>query len=146
MSGRANQYEILHRRQGLVEADDHSHRFLLHIEVGAKKLDNFFFLLKRLEHLLETLAVLLARRSAADLVAWVVPVLALVASFFAFMLVAVSSPFDTQPRVLEGGDTGKPIVVSDPTSTAAKALTELAGRVRDALVGGDATAHLHARG
>ena len=45
---------------------------------------------------------MLARRSAADLVAWVVPVLALVASFFAFMLVAVSSPFATQVAPTDG--------------------------------------------
>src|SRR6476661_2639004 len=51
---------------------------------------------------LSTLAVVLARRSAADLVAWVVPVLALVASFFAFMLVAVSSPFATQAAPTDG--------------------------------------------
>ena len=51
---------------------------------------------------LSALAVGLARRSAADLVAWVVPVLALVASFFAFMLVAVSSPFATQVAPTDG--------------------------------------------
>src|SRR5438093_4169237 len=37
-------------------------------------------------------AVLLNRRSASDLVVWVVPVLGGVATFFAFMLVAVSIP------------------------------------------------------
>src|SRR5436190_1591355 len=45
---------------------------------------------------LSALAVVLARRAAGDLIAWVVPVLGLVATFFAFMLVAVSSPFATQ--------------------------------------------------
>jgi ATP-binding protein involved in chromosome partitioning len=49
-----------------------------------------------------------------------------------------------QPRVLEGGDQGRPIVVADPSSGAAKALTELAGRVREALAGGNAPAHADA--
>ncbi len=47
-------------------------------------------------------AVLLNRRSAPDLVAWVVPVLGGVAVFFSFMLVGVSSPFDTQPAPVDG--------------------------------------------
>lgn len=47
-------------------------------------------------------AVLLNRRSAPDLVAWVVPVLGGVAVFFSFMLVAVSSPFDTQVAPADG--------------------------------------------
>ena len=38
------------------------------------------------------------RRSARDLVAWVVPVLGAVASFFAFLLVVVASPFDDAGR------------------------------------------------
>jgi ATP-binding protein involved in chromosome partitioning len=38
------------------------------------------------------------------------------------------------PRVLEGGDTGRPIVVAEPESSAAQALTRLSGRVREALV------------
>src|SRR6266576_3111259 len=42
------------------------------------------------------LAVWLNRRSR-DLVAWTVPVFGLVASFFAFMLCFVSSPFSLQP-------------------------------------------------
>ena len=41
-------------------------------------------------------AVLLNRRASRDLTVWVVPVLATVMLFFAFMLVAVSSPFATQ--------------------------------------------------
>jgi cytochrome c-type biogenesis protein CcmF len=41
-------------------------------------------------------AVLLNRRRSPDLTVWVVPVLATVMLFFAFMLVAVSSPFATQ--------------------------------------------------
>jgi cytochrome c-type biogenesis protein CcmF len=47
-------------------------------------------------------AVLLNRHAARDLVAWAVPVLALVATFFAFMLVAVSSPFETQAAPPDG--------------------------------------------
>ena len=35
------------------------------------------------------------------------------------------------PRVLEGGDLGQPIVVADPTSSAARALTSLAQRVAE---------------
>ena len=48
------------------------------------------------------LAVALNRRLLRDLVAWVVPVIGAIASFFAFVLVAVSSPFDTQTRPLDG--------------------------------------------
>jgi cytochrome c-type biogenesis protein CcmF len=47
-------------------------------------------------------AVWLNRRSATDLVAWTTPVLGGVASFFAFLLVAVSSPFATQAAVTDG--------------------------------------------
>ena len=47
-------------------------------------------------------AVLLNRHAARDLVAWVVPVLGLVATFFAFLLVAVASPFATQPAPVDG--------------------------------------------
>jgi cytochrome c-type biogenesis protein CcmF len=47
-------------------------------------------------------AVALSRRTAADLLTWVVPVLGLVAAFFAFMLVVVSSPFDTQLAAADG--------------------------------------------
>src|SRR5438034_2648407 len=47
-------------------------------------------------------AVLLNRRRAPDLVAWTVPVLGAVSTFFAFMLVAVSSPFATQTPSAEG--------------------------------------------
>ena len=42
-----------------------------------------------------TVAVVGARRSARDLVAWVVPVFGAVATFFALLLVAVASPFAT---------------------------------------------------
>jgi cytochrome c-type biogenesis protein CcmF len=47
-------------------------------------------------------AVLINRRRAPDLVAWSVPVLGAVSTFFAFMLVAVSSPFATQTAPAEG--------------------------------------------
>src|SRR3954447_18801952 len=47
-------------------------------------------------------AVGVNRRLLRDLVAWVVPVVGGVATFFAFMLVAVSSPFETRPRALDG--------------------------------------------
>jgi len=36
------------------------------------------------------------------------------------------------PRVLEAGDQGQPIVVAEPASSAAKALTRIAERVREA--------------
>src|SRR5580765_1493267 len=48
------------------------------------------------------LAVAVNRRLLRDLIAWVVPVIAGIATFFAFLLVAVSSPFMTQPRVVDG--------------------------------------------
>lgn len=41
------------------------------------------------------------------------------------------------PRVREGGDTGKPIVSAEPESAAARALTLLAGRVRESLMSRD---------
>jgi cytochrome c-type biogenesis protein CcmF len=47
-------------------------------------------------------AVLLNRRFGRELLAWASPVLALVIVFFSFMLVAVSSPFDTQVAPLDG--------------------------------------------
>ncbi len=47
-------------------------------------------------------AVLLNRRSAHDLVAWVVPVLGGITLFFAFLVVAVASPFATQVAPLDG--------------------------------------------
>ena len=37
------------------------------------------------------------------------------------------------PRVLEGGDQGQPIVVAEPTSSAARALVQMAERVREAV-------------
>ncbi|HXC25296.1 MAG TPA: Mrp/NBP35 family ATP-binding protein [Gemmatimonadaceae bacterium] len=37
------------------------------------------------------------------------------------------------PRVLEGGDTGRPIVLSQPDSAAAQALVQLTGQVRQSL-------------
>src|SRR5919199_941853 len=47
-------------------------------------------------------AVLLNRHAGRDVVAWVVPVLALVGTFFALVLVFVSSPFATQPVAADG--------------------------------------------
>jgi cytochrome c-type biogenesis protein CcmF len=49
-----------------------------------------------------TAAVLLARRTAGTLVAWVVPVLGVVVGFFSLVLVAVSSPFVTQAAPPDG--------------------------------------------
>jgi len=47
-------------------------------------------------------AVFLNRRATRDLLAWVVPVLGTVGAFFAFLLVAVSSPFVTQVAPADG--------------------------------------------
>src|SRR5919204_6066988 len=47
-------------------------------------------------------AVSTARRAGRDVVAWVVPVLGLVGSFFALVLVFVSSPFATQTPPADG--------------------------------------------
>src|SRR6266446_10462521 len=47
-------------------------------------------------------AVAVNRRLLRDLTAWVVPVIGGIATFFAFILVAISSPFDLQPRALDG--------------------------------------------
>jgi cytochrome c-type biogenesis protein CcmF len=49
-----------------------------------------------------TAAVLLDRKAGRELLAWVVPVLGVVATFFSFLLVAVASPFDTQPAPVDG--------------------------------------------
>src|SRR6266581_3159253 len=48
------------------------------------------------------LAVAINRRLLRDLVAWVVPVIGGIATFFAFMLVAVASPFETQTATVDG--------------------------------------------
>jgi cytochrome c-type biogenesis protein CcmF len=48
------------------------------------------------------LSVLVNRRLLRDLVAWVVPVLAGIGTFFAFVLVAVASPFGTQTAPVDG--------------------------------------------
>src|SRR6267378_2736135 len=48
------------------------------------------------------LAVALNRKLLRDLTAWVVPVLGGIASFFAFVLVAVASPFETQTATVDG--------------------------------------------
>jgi len=47
-------------------------------------------------------AVLLDRRAGRDLLAWTVPVLGVVGSFFALLLVAVASPFATQVAPADG--------------------------------------------
>jgi cytochrome c-type biogenesis protein CcmF len=47
-------------------------------------------------------AVATGRRAGEDVVAWTVPVLGGVASFFALLLVALESPFQTQTAPLEG--------------------------------------------
>ena len=47
-------------------------------------------------------AVLLNRRGAPELLAWVTPVLALVIGFFSLLLVAVASPFATQAAQADG--------------------------------------------
>ena len=47
-------------------------------------------------------ACALHRRTAGDLVLWVVPVLGAVAAFFSFLLVAVASPFTTGPPPVDG--------------------------------------------
>src|SRR5712692_3962266 len=48
------------------------------------------------------LAAVLNRRLLRDLIVWVVPVIAAIASFFAMSLVAVASPCQTQVRGLDG--------------------------------------------
>jgi len=48
------------------------------------------------------LAVAVNRRLLRDLVAWIVPVLGGIATFFAFVLVAIASPFDTQTAPVDG--------------------------------------------
>src|SRR5213079_1139175 len=47
-------------------------------------------------------AVLTARRVGREVLAWVVPVLGLVGTFFALLLVFVASPFATQPAPADG--------------------------------------------
>src|SRR2546421_725724 len=47
-------------------------------------------------------AVLTARRVGREVLAWVVPTLGLVGTFFAFLLVFVASPFATQAAVADG--------------------------------------------
>jgi cytochrome c-type biogenesis protein CcmF len=49
-----------------------------------------------------TLSIAANRKLLRDLTAWVVPVFGGIATFFAFMLVAVSSPFDTQRASFDG--------------------------------------------
>jgi cytochrome c-type biogenesis protein CcmF len=49
-----------------------------------------------------TLAVLTGRRAGREVLAWVVPTLGLVGTFFAVLLVFVASPFATQPTAADG--------------------------------------------
>jgi cytochrome c-type biogenesis protein CcmF len=49
-----------------------------------------------------TIAVVLARRSAPTLLAWTVPVLGAVITFFSFLLVVIASPFSTQAARADG--------------------------------------------
>jgi cytochrome c-type biogenesis protein CcmF len=48
------------------------------------------------------LAVMLNRRLLRDLIVWVVPVVGGISTFFAFILVAISSPFQTQVPAIDG--------------------------------------------
>jgi cytochrome c-type biogenesis protein CcmF len=48
------------------------------------------------------LAVLLNRRLLRDLIVWVVPIVGGISAFFAFILVAISSPFQTQVPAIDG--------------------------------------------
>ena len=48
------------------------------------------------------LAAVLNRRLLRDLIVWVVPIIGGIAAFFSIVLVAVSSPFQTQVRALDG--------------------------------------------
>jgi cytochrome c-type biogenesis protein CcmF len=65
-------------------------------------------------------AVLLNRRTAADIVVWTVPVLGGVATFFAFLLVFVASPFATQTAPADGAGLNpslqNPYMVAHPPS------------------------------
>src|SRR5919205_1074105 len=49
-----------------------------------------------------SIAVLAARRAGQDLLAWVVPILGTIGAFFAFLVVAVASPFHTQTAPPDG--------------------------------------------
>ena len=51
---------------------------------------------------MSALAVLFNRYAAREVIAWAVPVLGLVTAFFAFLLVAVASPFGTQVAPADG--------------------------------------------
>src|SRR5919199_4976439 len=49
-----------------------------------------------------SIAVLVARRAGRDLLAWVVPILGGIGAFFAFLVVAIASPFQTQTAPPDG--------------------------------------------
>jgi len=76
-------------------------------------------------------AVAFNRRSGRDLLAWAVPVLGLVAVFFSFMLVAVSSPFATQAAPPDGA--GLNPSLQNPYMMVHSALSSLAGATRRGL-------------
>src|SRR5438128_8595846 len=49
-----------------------------------------------------SVAVYAARRAGRDLLAWVVPILGVIGAFFAFLVVAIASPFHTQTAPPDG--------------------------------------------
>src|SRR5207249_11099904 len=49
-----------------------------------------------------SVGVLAARRAGRDLLAWVVPILGAIGAFFAFLVVAIASPFHTQTAPPDG--------------------------------------------
>src|ERR687888_739005 len=49
-----------------------------------------------------SIAVLAARRAGQDLLAWVLPILGTIGAFFAFLVVAIASPFHTQTAPPDG--------------------------------------------
>jgi cytochrome c-type biogenesis protein CcmF len=87
-----NDYSFLYVWQ--LTSDQLPLRYILAALWGGQEGSLLFWLL--LLTIYSAAAVLLNRRRAPDLIVWVVPVLAAVMLFFAFMLVAVSSPFATQ--------------------------------------------------
>src|ERR1700722_5577801 len=58
---RADQHEIAHRRQGLIEPDHYPHRFLFGIEIRSQEANDFLFLFQSLQQFLQAVPVVLAR-------------------------------------------------------------------------------------
>jgi cytochrome c-type biogenesis protein CcmF len=87
-----NDYSFVYVSQ--LTSDDLPLRYVLAALWGGQEGSLLFWLL--LLTIYSAVAVLMNRRKSPDLTVWVVPVLAAVMLFFAFMLVAVSSPFATQ--------------------------------------------------